>query len=373
MRIDFNIDILNRLVYEYPERVALAKSHFSGFDQWLNKKQQPTVNQLAGLAHLFQIPFGYFFLHELPVKEYPIPHFRTQTNQPFKPSQELFDTVETLRERQLWARDILLEWREAKLSYADTFAPGEPVEKTVAEIRHILDVPEDWARTVATWSEALRLLVERAETAGIFIVMNGVVNNNTQRKLDVNEFRGFVLYDDYAPFVFLNNNDAISGKIFTLIHEIVHILLGKSASFDLQQLQPADSEVEKYCNAVAAEFLVPHVRLAKALEETGVNYELLARTFKVSQIVVARRLLDLGAISKPDFFAFYDNHIKREFRQKEATGGNFYNTVPYRISKRFFQIIYSAVKENKLLYTDAFRLTNLKPKTFDEYIKKHLD
>ncbi len=89
--------------------------------------------------------------------------------------------------------------------------------------------------------------------------------------------------------------------------------------------------------------------------------------------MIARRLLDLKAVSKADFFAFYDKHIKREFKYKEAPGGNFYNTVPYRISKRFFRIIYSAVKENKLLYSDVFRLTNLKPKTFDAYVKKHVD
>lgn len=373
MRIDFNIDILNNLVHEYPERSILAKSHFSSFDQWLADKQKPTVNQLISLAHLFQIPFGYFFLNQLPVKEYPIPHFRTQTNRPFNPSQELSDTVETLMERQQWARDILLDWRETKLSYANHYTTSTPVVKSSEEIRNILNTPEDWAQSAASWTEALRFLVEKAEAAGIFVVMNGVVNNNNQRKLDVNEFRGFVLHDEYAPFVFINNNDAVSGKIFTLIHEIAHVLLGKSASFDLRQLQPADSDIEQYCNPVAAEFLVPQAHLKEALQQTGTNYELLARKFKVSQIVVARRLLDLKAISKADFFAFYDNHIKREFKQKEAAGGNFYNTVPYRISRRFFRIIYNAVRENKLLYTDAFRLTNLKAKTFDQYIKKHLD
>lgn len=373
MRIDFNINILNSLVFQYPERGVLAKSHFSNFDQWLSEQQKPTVNQLVSLAHLFQIPFGYFFLRELPVKEYPIPHFRTQTNRPFAPSPELFDTVETLMERQQWARDILVDLRETKLSYANIYTTSTPLVKVAQEIRNVLNTAEDWARTAPNWTEALRFLVEKAEAAGVFVVMNGVVNNNNQRKLDVNEFRGFVLHDEYAPFVFINNNDAVSGKIFTLIHEIAHILLGKSASFDLAHLQPSDSDVEQYCNAVAAEFLVPQTRLQEALKQTGVNYELLARSFKVSQIVIARRLLDLGAISKSDFFAFYHNHIKREFKQKEATGGNFYNTVPYRISKRFFRIIHAAVRENKLLYTDAFRLTNLKPKTFDQYVKKHLD
>lgn len=373
MKVDFNTNILNSIVFQYPQKGMLAKSHFPSLDKWINEEQKPTINQLVSLAHFFQIPFGYFFLNELPVKEYPIPHFRTQASQPFKPSSELLEVVETLRERQQWARDILLDWRETKLPYANSYTTRTPIEKSAQEIRNIFALPEDWACAAPNWTNALRFLVEKAEAAGIFVVMNGVVNNNTKRKLDVKEFRGFVLHDDYAPFVFINNNDAVSGKIFTLIHEIVHILLGKSASFDLRQLQPAEDDIEKYCNAVAAEFLVPGAVLQNELKKTGLNYEQLARVFKVSQIVIARRLLDLRAISKTEFFTFYDKHINKEFKQKETTGGNFYNTVPYRISKRFFRIIYSAVKQNKLLYMDAFRLTNLKPKTFDLYIKKHLD
>ena len=373
MRVDFNTDILNTLVFQHPDKGILAKSHFPGLDQWLNEEQKPTINQLVSLAHFFQIPFGYFFLSELPVKEYPIPHFRTQSNQPLIPSSDMLEVVETLRERQQWASDILLDWRETKLPFANSYTIRTPIEESAQEIRSILDLPENWARTTHNWTEALGLLVERAEEAGIFVVMNGVVNNNNKRKLDVNEFRGFVLHDEYAPFVFINNNDAVSGKIFTIIHEIVHILLGKSASFDLRQLQPAEDDAEMYCNAVAAEFLVPGVILQNEVSKVGANYEQLASTFKVSQIVIARRLLDLKAINKADFFAFYDKQMSRERRQKKATGGNFYNTVPYRISKRFFKIIYSAVKQNKMLYMDAFRLTNLKPKTFDRYIKKHLE
>jgi len=372
MRVQFNVDILNALLYAYPDRGIAAKSHFPSLEQWINDEQKPTVNQLESLAHFFQVPFGYFFLPELPQKEYPIPHFRTQSSQSFTPSADLMEVVETLKERQQWARDTMLDWREDKLTFANRYTVNTPIPEIVQAIRNLLSVSGHWAQAAPSWTDAFRYLTEKAEAAGIFVVMNGVVNNSTRRKLNVNEFRGFVLYDDYAPFVFINNNDAVSAKIFTLVHEIVHILLGKSASFDLTKLEPAQNDIEQYCNAAAAEFLVPGELLQNELQKTGPDYDRLARTFRVSQLVIARRLLDLKTISRTDFFAFYDKYINREEVQREAKGGNFYNTVPYRISKRFFNLIYSAVKQNKMLYSEAFRLTNLKGKTFDQYVKKHL-
>jgi Zn-dependent peptidase ImmA (M78 family) len=284
----------------------------------------------------------------------------------------LIDTVETLQERQQWAKDLLIDLRGEKLPFTNSMTIEMPVELAVSKINTLMGLSGYWAKNVPSWTEALHLLISRTEEAGIFVVLNGVVNNNTKRKLDLGEFRGFVLYDDFAPFVFLNNNDVISGKIFTLIHEIAHVLVGKSASFDLRQLQPASDSTEEYCDKVAAEFLVPRNLLIAHIQNSGIDYQALARVFKVSQIVIARRLLDLNQITRPEFFFFYEEYIARERKLDPSTGGNFYHTAPYRISKRFFDLIHNSVKQNKILYMDAFRLTGLKPKTFDEYIKRNL-
>ncbi len=372
MKVDFNTTILNTIIETDPEKSVAIIAKFPKIEMWLQEKEKPTFNQLVNVAKLFNIPFGYFFLEKIPDKKYPIPHFRTSGQKPFQPSQELSDTLDTLRERQDWARDILHELREEKQPYANSLTPTNSIESAVKSINSMLQLSNHWANEVANWTDALRLLIEKTERSGIFVVVNGVVNNNTKRKLDVKEFRGFVLYDDFAPFVFLNNNDAISGKIFTLIHEIAHILVGKSASFDLRQLQPAPDDTEKFCDKVAAEFLVPSDQLTKYVQNSGINYQEMAKTFKVSQIVIARRLKDLEQISTKEFFDFYDEYIGKELKTKSKKGGNFYNTAPYRISKEFFNLINNSVKQNKMLYMDAFRLTGLKPKTYDEYVRKNL-
>lgn len=371
MRVDFNVEILNKLLYQNPDKATAIDIRFPQINEWKQQKEKPTINQLSGLAHYFNIPFGYFFLQNIPEKIYPIPHYRTIGNENFKPSEELQDTIETLKERQEWAKDLLIDLKGEPLPYANSIKLNTPIERATDRVREILKLTDGWAETISTWIDAFKLLVEKTEEAGIFVVINGVVNNQTRRKLNVDEFRGFVLYDNYAPFIFINNNDFISGKIFTLIHEIIHVLTGNSASFDFNHLLPSNSPVELYCDAVAAEFLVPEKLLSKRLNETGLNYQLLAKAFKVSRIVIARRLLDTNKITRNEFFEAYNSFKNSEIKIVASKGGDFYNTAPYRISKNFFRLIYNAVKQNKILYRDAFKLTGLTPKSFDGYINKH--
>ncbi|MFO8066891.1 MAG: ImmA/IrrE family metallo-endopeptidase [Bacteroidales bacterium] len=366
VRVDFNTDILQELKEQKPDIWTMYAAKEPKLSQWATGEAKPTVNQLEKIAKKFHIPFGYFFLNELPERESPIPHFRTKEGDTFKPSDNLLETIETLMRRQEWIEDILLDWGEEKLNFASSVTLDTPIEETVDIIRKILNIENGWARDMPTWTNAFRFLRERTEEAKIFTVVNGVVNNNTRRKLDVNEFRGFVLYNDIAPFVFINNNDAISGKIFTIVHEIVHILLGKSASFDLRELQSSDNEIELYCNKCTAEFLVPKADLLKEFDQTGLDYNLLAGIFKVSSIVIARRLLDLGKITKKEFHEFYRDHIAQDYKVQKGNGGNFYNTVPTRLSKRFISIITKAAHRNDILYRDAFKITGLKADTFDK-------
>ncbi len=372
MKIDFNTAILHNILQSEPEKAIAINARFPKIYKWIDDQDKPTYNQLSNIAKIFNIPFGYFFLEKIPVKKYPIPHFRTNSQNKFSPSQELLDTLDTIRERQHWARDILIELRGEKLPFANALSTNDPIENAIEILKSMFNLSKDWANEAFSWTEAFKVLLEKSEEAGIFIVINGVVNNNTRRKLNVNEFRGFVLYDDYAPFVFLNNNDAISGKIFTLIHEIAHILIGRSASFDLRQLQPAADITEEYCDRVAAEFLVPGALLNKYVYNHGIDYQNLAKRFKVSQIVIARRLKDLNQITTKDFFEFYEEYISKEYTVSSKSGGNFYNTAPYRISKKFFNLVNNSVKQNKMLYMDAFRITGLKPKTYDGYVRENL-
>lgn len=372
MRVDFNQEILVTLMEQYPDAAFAIQAKFPKYNTWIDKSVKPTLVQLQKVAGVLRVPFGYFFLKDVPLLEYTIPHYRTYDREPFVPSLELIDTINILRERQDWARDIMKELIEDKLPYANSLKLDAPIKKAAKLINSILDLPAGWANTMPRWYDALNLLIKKTESAGIFVVKNGVVNYNTHRKLDIKEFRGFVLYDDFAPFIFINNNDYITGKIFTIIHEIAHILIGKSASFDLRRLQPANDSIEIFCDKITAEFLVPEEQILDILKKIGPDFDKLTRKFKVSKIVIARRLLDLKQITRTDFFTFYNDYKTLEKTDTTATGGDFYNSAPYRLSSRFIQIVHNQVSQNKMLFSDAFKITGLSPKTYDAYIMKHL-
>ncbi len=363
---NLNIDVLRRTT-EGLDRSKVSK--FPKLQEWLSGSAFPTVKQLMAFAKTVNLPFGYFFLDSIPDRPYPIPHYRTMGNGTFEPSSELFDTISIVKEKQIWARDLLIDLGAGPLPFAGQTKIDESVEEVSGKISSLLKLDGYWASHLKSWSESLRLLVERTEEAGIFVILNGVVDSNTKRKLDINEFRGFVLYDEIAPFVFVNNSDFVAGKIFTIVHEIVHVLVGSSASFDLRELKPSENEIEQFCDQVTAEFLVPSDQLRDLILTNEIDFQFLARYFKVSEIVIARRLFDLKLISNEEYFDFYYSYLDNLKKiEKNSSGGNYYNTAPYRISRKFFGLVNNAAKQNKILYRDAFRLIGLKPKTYDEYL-----
>jgi Zn-dependent peptidase ImmA (M78 family) len=210
------------------------------------------------------------------------------------------------------------------------------------------------------------------ESASILVVVNGVVGNNTHRKLNPEEFRGFVLVDKYAPLVFVNGADTKAAQMFTLAHELAHLWLGSSAAFDLRELRPADDEGERACNRIAAELLVPEDELRRfwgTTSHTAEQFQTIARHFKVSELVAARRVQDLQLINQREYLTFYRRYMQDERRRASntASGGDFYANQNLRISRRFAHAIIRATKEGKLLYRDAYQLTGLRGGAFDKY------
>jgi len=218
----------------------------------------------------------------------------------------------------------------------------------------------------------MRILREAMEDAGILVIVNGIVGNNTHRKLDPEEFRGFVLVDEFAPLVFVNGADGKAAQMFTLAHELAHVFFGSSAAFDLREMSPANDPMEKACNQVAAEFLVPEHEIRRiwaSVHDDPERFQSLARRFKVSVLVAARRTLDLRLVTKEEFLTFYHSYLTDERRTaaRRPEGGDFYATQNLRVGRRFASAVARAAKEGKLLYSEAYRLTGLYGKTFDRY------
>ncbi len=375
-KVSFNTDVLKWGMDRYDFTPTELSSKFPLIQDWLSGEKEPTYIQLEDLAKTIHIPFGYLFLKQIPQIESPIHLYRTiKDEKPYKPSPELVDTVYDMQRRQAWLHEYLYENEAEKLAFVGSAKQGDNPAIIAGRIKQVLHLTDDWADEFQTWIDALRYFRRAVENAGILVVANGVVGNNTHRALNVEEFRGFVLVDDYAPLIFINNADSKAAQMFTIAHELAHVWFGSSAAFDLRQLLPAENETEKLCNQVAAELLISSESLRafwNVIDHNDDMYENIARKYKVSEIVVARRLLDCGFITKSEFFQFYESHITNLPHTKEhkASGGDFYLNQGLKVGVRFMKAVVDAVHVGDLQYIDAYRLTGLYGASFNSFADK---
>ena len=281
--------------------VAHVAARIPQLPAWVQRERQPTLKQLEELAKATHTPLGYLFLPEPPDERLPVPDYRTVARAAGgRPSPDLLDTLHTMRRRQDWLRESLVENDVEPLAFVGSARLADDPEAVGREMRRALGLDGGWAAGVGTWQGAVRELRLAIEQLGVMAVINGVVGNNTHRRLSVEEFRGFALTDPYAPLIFVNGADAKSAQMFTLAHELAHVWLGTGGLSGFESLLPGGTDVEDWCNRAAAELLAPERELRVRWEQVRRSqnpFEALARTFKVSPVVAARRALDLPAAS----------------------------------------------------------------------------
>jgi len=371
--VEPNIHMLSWAITRAGYELSDFTSKFPKVLDWLEEKKKPTLKQLEDFSHRVHLPFGYLFLDTPPVEQLTFPFFRSGKSKTFNVSLNLYDTITLLQKRQDWLTDYLADNEFKPLGFVGKFEDNRNCESIVEDIRNTLNLGEEWAAQMKNWTEALDYLSKKIEEAGVIMVFNSVVENNNSRNIPVDECRGFVLVEQYAPFMFINAADGKAAQMFTIAHELAHIWIGKSAGFDMENLIPANDPVEILCDQIAAELLVPKASFLRLWKKKD-DIPNLAKYFKISPIVLARRALDLKKISKQDFFNFYNSYIA-EIRQRKSTastGGNFYATQGKRLSVRFAAHVNQAVKEKQLLYRDAYKLTSLKGDTYQNFITKVL-
>lgn len=360
MRVEIKPELLSwareRAGYD-PDTLA---HRFPKLAAWEEGKTQPTLKQVEDFARATHTPIGFLFLQEPPVERVPIPDFRTVGNVRIgHPSPDLLDTVYICQQRQEWYRDFARSSGESALSFVGSASLNSDIEASASSIRHTLGFDIEERRQMPTWTDALRRFIEQADATGIMVMCSGVVLNNNKRVLDPDEFRGFALADELAPLVFINGADTKAAQMFTLAHELAHIWLGQSAVSDSQASRLPEHQVERWCNRVAAELLVPIDVLRREYQRNAdlrVEVDRLARRFKVSSLVVLRRIHDAGGLAREEFWRAYHEELERLLAISRRSGGNFYLTQAARVSKRFARALVVSTLEGQTLHRDAFRM-----------------
>lgn len=354
------------------DMLALA-GRFPKLTEWENGALLPTLRQLEDFARKVHVPIGYLFLPAPPEEPLPIPDFRTIDGRAVRrPSPDLLDMLYACQERQGWYREFALATRQKEAAFVGSTGIDARVEGVAADMAQALGFDLEARAACRTWEEALRLFITQADRLGVLVMVSGVVLSNNRRTLDPEEFRGFALADRRAPLVFINGADTKSGQVFTLAHELAHLWLGASAVSDAGAAPLAGHRREEvWCNRVAAELLVPLGTLRADLipgEALDNTLQRLARRFKVSTLVILRRLLDAGWLDRPAFDAAWqaERERLREIARSGAGGGDFYRTTLSRVSRRFARALIESTLEGQTLYRDAFRMLGVsKTETFN--------
>lgn len=364
MRVEVRPEVLHWAV-EYSQKGAdVFRKKFPRFDRWLSQTAQPTIKQLEELARFAHVPFGYLLLDHAPrVNIEAIDDFRTKRNHPVRAhaySPELRDTILAIRARQDWLRDYKKQQDYAPVSLVECLDRHVGDANFVQTMREMLDIKEDWRAHIHSKDEAFRYVLEKVEAAGVVVFVSGVVEHSTSRKLNVNEFRGFALADPYAPAIFINGADAPAGRLFTLVHELVHIFLGQDS---------LDDGTEVFCNRIAGRFLVPETPFNEQWNDHAGDFDALETYFKVSKLVLYRAALNYGKITPAEYRRLTEEYDETVAKRRGA-GGNFYNTLPYRMGRSFSRYVFESVREGTTPYTEAYRLLGLTGKTYAEALRR---
>lgn len=327
------------------------------------------------LARATRTPPDYLFQPAPPVQTLPIRDFRTRAGAaPAPASLELMETVAAMQRRQAWMRAELIETSHAPLGFVGRQQRNGNHAAVAAEMRAVLGLTADRAKSRLTWATALAGLRDALDAAGILVVGNGAVGNTNQRKLNPNEFQGFALVDEYAPLIFINNSDYKAAQMFTLAYELAHLCIGEEGVSGLESLLPSEHEVERFCDAAAAEFLAPAAELRDFWEyAAGYSnaYERVARHFKVSPLVAARRAYDLELIDRATFLDCYGRYkAQRTHSFQDADSGKFWHAQRWRIGTRFAGYVVRAARAGRLPYSEAYALTGLNSERFAELPEK---
>lgn len=346
--------------------------HLNQIVKWEDDKTQPTLNQAKQLANTLRLPFVYLFLTDPPDLETPLPDLRTRGTQPITVSPNFREMLYETFDRFEWYREYLEETGALRsLSFVGSFTEKDEPLQIAADIRRVLSITPETRESAKSWNAYLKDLCNKAEGVGVLVMRSSLVGKGTNRKLNADEFQGFVIADQYAPVVFINAADYIAAQTFTLAHELAHVWIGKAGIVDPDEsevLTPKQN-VESFCNAIATEVLVPRSEFLSLWTASGGSTAELAEAFRVSEIVCLRRAFELNLITGDEFWPRW-RQLKGAARERSGFGlSTHLEKIATRHSPVFMDAIITDTRTGGTPIRDGARLLSMTLPKFTEMIE----
>jgi len=349
---------------------------------WENGDEPLTLGQLKKLAHAYRRPLMTFFLSSPPIKQSILADFRTVGDKPsVRSTPEFSALVRQLEALQRELKGLLQEASHQALPFIGSMSISDGIFNVARDMRRVLSFSFSKQKALRDSNSLFTAIRNHAEEQGIFIVKKGDLGSH-HSKVSPDEFRGLAISDETAPLVCINPNDANAAQLFTLVHELAHLWTGRTgiSNYDSVKKNTIDgaNDSEHFCNAVAAEFLVPQAVLESHWQMLCHGDNILndisttAKSFKVSRFVIARRLNDLQMIDDATYWSIFKTLQKDWVAHQhalKAKGGSppYQIQVKSRLGRRLLSTVIGAALEGRLSYNNASRMLNLKIDHFKDF------
>ena len=324
-----------------------------------------TFKQLENLSKFLAIPLGYFFYDSAPNDIGLSAEFRTIKNKKKKNfSKNLKDLLLDMDYKKNWMSEYRKTNGYDKFKLTSYLTLDDDFNFNLYKIRRLLSIQVDWFRHLGDVNSTYDYLKKKIESFKVLVMESSVVGNNQKRTIDISDFRGFALKDEYSPLIFINNNDKTEARCFTLLHEFLHLLIIDSDDI----LIDLDNDIEKQINEYVAEILIPSSILKLKCEETNyIDYATIrkfAAFFKVSVQAMSVQLFKYHLIDF-DLYNYILENINNYY--KKGSGGNYYASLELKTSSTFSSAVYECVYSDQITFNEGYRLLGIKGNTFDTF------
>ena len=341
-------------------------------------EKQPTRSQLAKFAKVYKRPLINFYLAEPPKTGKRGEDFRQTPDARGERDNGMLDALlRDVKARQELVRDILVDEEDFE---APGFVNAADVTLGVSKVVQMIADALDFDQTDINLRKGnpnvlFSHLRMAAEKAGVFVLVLGDLGHHTS-SIDADVFRGFAIADPIAPFVVINAKDARPARAFTLIHELAHVWLGQtgvSGNIFTETPKSESAKIERFCNDVAGEFLLPEGHFRKAAVQFAPNdveaaracIDLVAGRWSVSESMVAYRFQRADELSEGTYQILRQDYQQRwlanvrteKAKQMETDGGPSGHVIKYHnLGYALVDVVHRNFKERNLTHTNAAKL-----------------
>jgi len=338
----------------------------------------PTFSELQKLAIKYDRSIGVLLSDLIPENDYfVLPFFRKANKTDYDSALTMY--IRDIQDKQDWARNYLISEGGMPLDFIGSIQINENFSTAASKIKDVLGFPEYFH--FSDKSKYLKAISQTVEEHNIFISITG--SNQSNKSISIEQAQGFAISDPFAPFIFVNTKNTTNAKIFTLIHELVHLFLNESGISEnpLKYRVPdcVEDTIENFCNDVAGEILMPADEFKSEFSKTSGHLpnriNSLSRTFLVSELAICVKLWRLRLISYSEYEETYlliynniqvylANKLKKQEKQK---GGDYYNNIRLKNGSLLSSLVYSAYKHGDILARDLGNILNVKVSNIDHY------